>query len=104
MSRFEGLKNREELRNLKISDDEYLSDAKRYLKIGKELDRIYKEYLKELQDFSNDLDGHYAENMGKFCQRVQMYLGDVILELIKRLNREMKSYIKDIDDADGKLF
>lgn len=92
------------LTDLKINDSEYLSKAKSYYEIARNIEKVYVDFIKEIDSIEKLLKGKFAENMSKYKDNIQFYLDDVIIEIYKNLIRTMELYINEIDSADGKLF
>ncbi len=102
--RFDGLIANEYLSDLVVYDDEYKTDADKYHNIGTEFENIVTEYISTMKRIGTNLEGKFADNVNDYVSIVEMLLNDVVKETYYEQERKMKSYVKEIDDADDKVY
>lgn len=101
---FAGARDNQYLNELRIKDSEYKSYAKKYFNVAKDIESILKEYLVNLDEMSNMMEGNFALNIKTFYEIANFYLSNVISEIYDSLKSDMRKYIEEIEDADGKMY
>lgn len=90
--------------NLKIYDSDYLDNASKYSAVGKELESILDRYVKTLNSLSAALSGDFADNIEHFSGDVEFYLNNSVNSIMRSVSNNMKNYINEIDEKDGKMY
>lgn len=89
--------------DLRISDSEYVENGKKMKKQLKKIDDCLARYVQILEELSENLEGDFADKMNLFANNVKLFVG-IIDAIGSELNNNMEGYIREIDQADEKLY
>lgn len=84
-----------------VHDAEYLGSAKEYCKIGDELENCVERYLKIMRDVSELCKGEFSDSLKNFSDIVELLMTSSAKESLNALGKHMKTYIDELDSADG---